>query len=221
MVRRLQIQDRSLSSREVLLPRCATAARSAASTSGCQPSSHTRASLQGAKNANCSALMRSASGSVGSALLRIASRTFGAYWEPCRSGGDETDGGHQLRPVGGEHARHAVAEGMTDDECGALLLLLDDGRHVRRIVVQIDAGQRRHALPNSTRLRPHHAVAGVHKLIGNRVEIERATAERRQEDDHRPVALRQYLDASVAILIRDDGTARCQSTGGERNIFNR
>ena len=51
--------------------------RWAASTSGYQPSSQPRASLPGAKNANCRPASRSASGSDGSALALMAARTSG------------------------------------------------------------------------------------------------------------------------------------------------
>ena len=101
------------------------------------PSSQPRGSLPGAKNANCSAAIRSASGSARLALLRIASRTCGGLG-PCRYSRQR-----ERRRVRGPDGRSPACappgcRRHARPRKPGLVLVLDDGGHIGRIIVQID-----------------------------------------------------------------------------------
>ncbi len=89
---------------------------------------------------------------------------------------------------------------MARHKGSAVVFVLDHGGDVGRIVVQIDPGHRATAFADPARLRPQYPVAGVREALGNRIEIGRAAAERRQEDDERTAALRQHLEAHIVAL---------------------
>ncbi len=93
---------------------------------------------------------------------------------------------------------------MPDHEGRAGGGVLDDGRDVVCVIVQVDAGHRPAALPDAARLRPQRAEAGGRKLFGDWIEIFRAAAERGEQRDERPIALREVVDLGVAVA--DDGT---------------
>ena len=60
---------------------------------------------------------------------------------------------------------------MADHEGRAETFLLDHGRDIGRVIVQIDPSQRCVAVPDAARLRPQHAIAGLGEARGDRVEL--------------------------------------------------
>jgi hypothetical protein len=120
----------------------------------------------------------------------------------------ERDRAHQIGAIGRQHARHPVAEGVTDDESRPLASCAMTAAHVARIVVQINSCERAPTLSDAARLRPQHAVTRARQPFRDRLEVRRAAAERRKQNDDAAlaVALRQDFDADAAV--RDNAAAR-------------
>ena len=123
-------------------------------------------------------------------------------------GGDQRDAAHQVGPVGREHARDAVAEGVTGDQRGAAAVALDHRRDVGGAIMQIGIGRGTAARADAARLRPQHAIAGGGDPLRHDVEIGRATAERRQQHERVAGPLRQHLDADGPALNDGRGDGR-------------
>ena len=62
-------------------------------------------------------------------------------------GGDQRHAAHQIGPVGGEHARDAIAEGVAGDQRGAAAVMFDHRRDVGGAIMQVNIRRR-------ARLRP-------------------------------------------------------------------
>ena len=83
----------------------------------------------------------------------------------------EHDRGNELRSVGGEHARDAIAEGVSDDESRAVARVRDampwkkaaDAAGIRWLCFDDDTGEKK--LPNATKKARDHGLPAV-VLIG-------------------------------------------------------
>jgi hypothetical protein len=111
----------------------------------------------------------------------------------------QNDAAHERGMIGGRHARHPVAEGMTGDHGRARLLAGDDVRDVAREILHADAFERARALAGATRLRPQHAIAGRCKAGCDIVEILGVAAARWQHDDQRPAPFGDQIYFDVVI----------------------
>jgi hypothetical protein len=85
--------------------------------------------------------------------------------------------------------------------------VLDHGSHIGSAVVQVDPVQRAAASPDAARLRPQHPIARIRETLRDRIEIGRAAAKRRQQNNDGSASLRQNLDADVIPL--DDDWTQC------------
>ncbi len=122
-------------------------------------------------------------------------------------GGDQRYTAHQIGPVGREHARDAVAEGMAGDERGLAAVVFDYRRDVGGAVMQVRVRRRTAACTDAARLRPQHAIAGGGDPRSHDVEVGGAAAERWQQRDAPARSLRQHFDLDVAAL--NDGAGDC------------
>ena len=172
--------------------------RWAASTSGCQPVSQTRASLPGAKNTNCMALMRASSGASMSALMRIAARTSGGLglW-PTLAATRLTARTSSGRAVASIRATR-LPKAWPTTNAGPLPSCSITAAMSAARSSSFDALPRPGALADAARLRPQHAKARVGEALRDRIEIARrrgrATAAARSAD----LALRQHFETGVA-----------------------
>jgi hypothetical protein len=207
----LQVEDRRLSRREVLVAGGAIAGdalrRQHLGMPAFQPAARVVAGRKEGELQRPDALLvgqrRVGAGADRRAHLRRARR-------PADIRGDEGDRADELRPVGREHARHPVAEGVSDHESRAAVRMLDDRGHVGRAVVQIDPVQRTSAAADAARLRPQHPVAGVGQARRHRIEIGCAAPQRGQKHDDvgSLASLRQDLDPHVAACDHGSGRRR-------------
>ena len=125
-------------------------------------------------------------------------------WMMADIGGDESDGADELRPQGRERPRHAIAEGVPDHESRTAGIVVS-------ITAAISAARSSSFTPSqgpaaradAARLRPQHAIARIGKLAGDRIEIARAAAERRQQHDRTAFALHQHFEPRVAARHHD------------------
>ena len=88
---------------------------------------------------------------------------------------------------------------MPDHNGGTAALMLDDFSHVAREIMQRQALHRPGAAPGAARLRPQHAKARFGQSRGDLVEIFRAAAAPRQQNDQWPGTFRDHGDAHVII----------------------
>jgi hypothetical protein len=87
--------------------------------------------------------------------------------------------------------------------------------------VQIDPAHRAATSPDPARLRPQHAEARLREPPGDGIEIRRAAAERRQQHDQAPAALRKHFDRDVtqvggSILLVSNFTVSADARKGRR-----
>ncbi len=115
-------------------------------------------------------------------------------------GADQDHGAHEVGVIDGGHFGDEVSEGVSGQDGGSIIFVLNHSGDVMREIVQ---GQIPHwpgAAAITAGLRAQDSEAGCGDALGDRVEFVGVASEGWQEDDRRAGAFGDYLNGNAVLV---------------------